>query len=351
MTQPLPTWTAWWMHQLPEWAHRLALLPMYIIEIILPFFVFLGSRLRTLAAAGFATFMVLIIATGNYTYFNWLTLVLCLPLVADRCWGWPRRVWVRRRRGKRESDENDAPDESDESEKPGDSEESDEFVEMKTGRALWITGLVLRIPVLLLLVVLNLIIVLDDLHQPSQMPHLEDPALPWTHVQTDCTPSWADELRDSLRPFHLASGYGLFRTMTTDRPEIILEGSEDGLEWREYDLRWKPDRLDGKPRFVAPHQPRVAWQFWFAALERRYHPRSRNAAWMTNLFRGLLDNDPAALSFMNDNPFPDQPPRFLRARLYLYDFTSREERRKSGHWWKRGLAGDYLPVISKDSFR
>jgi hypothetical protein len=135
--------------------------------------------------------------------------------------------------------------------------------------------------------------------------------------------------------------------MTIDRPEIIVEGSRDGVLWKTYDFRWKPDNLDERPRFVAPHQPRVAWQFWFAALEGRYDQRSRNAPWFTKLALGLMENDPAALSFVNENPFPDEPPQMMRAKLYLYEFTTPEERRRTGNWWKRRAVGDFLPVVAK----
>jgi hypothetical protein len=341
MTQPIPTWTAWWMHQLPEWLQKASLWPMYGIELILPFLVFLGARLRLAAGSGFVVLMMLILVTGNYAYFNWLTLVLCLPLVADRFWSLPRRsiAWLRGRLGKRPTSN------------AGNIGEQNKQAAVSTNRLLQNTSLAVRALPLTLIALLNFTVFFNDLYRVSQISYLENPVLPWTHLKVDPTPEWADELHGKLSPFNLVSGYGLFRSMTTDRPEIIIEGSSDGVEWQEYDVRWKPDKLDAPPRFVAPHQPRVAWQFWFAALERQYHPRSRNATWMARLFRGLLENDPVALSFFNDNPFPDHPPKILRARLFLYEFTTIKERRESGNWWKRELAGDYLPAITKSAFQ
>ena len=191
----------------------------------------------------------------------------------------------------------------------------------------------------------------NDLHRVSLLSYLENPALPWTHLERDATPEWMDSLQSELSPLHLVSGYGLFRTMTTERPEIVIEGSADGREWKEYSVRWKADRLDERPRFVAPHQPRVAWQFWFAALERQYHPASRNATWMSRLFRGLLNHESRVQALFDHNPFPDRPPKFIRARLYEYEFTTRTERKESGNWWKRTPAGEYLPPITLDAFQ
>ena len=136
--------------------------------------------------------------------------------------------------------------------------------------------------------------------------------------------------------------------MTTERPEIVLEGSLDGQTWREYTLRHKPGRVDARPRFVAPHQPRLAWQFWFAALEGGYDRRSRNAGWFTALALGLMESDPVALGFFEESPFGSIPPARIRARLYLYEFTTLEERRRSGNWWKRRESRLYLPPVGKD---
>lgn len=101
LTQPIPSWTSWWMHRLPEWWHKAEIWPMYGVELVLPFFVFLGARLRLVAALGFAGLMLSILATGNFAYFNWLTIVLSIPLVADRYWSAPARLWRRIRKTRR----------------------------------------------------------------------------------------------------------------------------------------------------------------------------------------------------------------------------------------------------------
>lgn len=329
-TQPLPTWTAWWMHQLPDWFHKASLWPMHFIELALPFFVFFGARGRLIAALGFTGLMLLILATGNYTYFNWLTIVLCLPLVADRHW---RRPWHR------SSSPNSSAAETSESiglgPTPNPIQSSPHHLRV---------GLAIRAVPLATLALLNATTVLDDLHNASAIPNA---TIPWVRLDSDLTPDFLDPLRQTLATWQLVNGYGLFRTMTTERPEIVLQGSPDGVTWRDYKLLHKPGPLAQRPRFIAPHQPRLAWQFWFAALERQYHPQSRNAPWLSSLILKLLANDPSALAWFAENPIPEGPPQLIRAKLYLYEFTTLQERRETGNWWKRRDLGLYLPPVGR----
>jgi hypothetical protein len=311
LTQPIPNAAAWWMHQLPAWFHKASLWPMYFVELVLPFAVWFGRWGRLLAALGFAALMGLILLTGNYTYFNWLTLVLCLPLVHDGLW--PR--WVTRLLRLHPEPDGRVPP-----------------VSRTTARV----RLAVAAPALLGIALLHLQIVLRDLH-----------GAPKPLLATDLVPGWLDSFANRLAPFHPASGYGLFRTMTTQRPEILVEGSADGTNWLAYDFAWKVDEIGARPRLVAPHQPRVAWQFWFAALEGRFDYRSRNAAWIERLLLKLFHGDKAVKGLLVHDPFPDEPPRFLRARLMRYEFTTFAERRASGDWWKRTVLGDYLPEVTR----
>lgn len=315
MTQPLPTWTAWWAHQLPEWFHQFSLWPMYAVEVVFPFLILFGKRARLVAAIGIAGLMFLILLTGNYTFFNWLTILLCVPLVADRFWSKGRLLsWGKVSLAKQSGDGEKKP-----------------CCKMMP----WI---MFAPPAVLLGVIglLNVQTILTDLHRA-----------PIPLLKRDCTPRWLDSMAGGLSPFHLVGGYGLFRTMTTTRPEIILEGSRDGVSWQAYDFKWKPDRLDERPKFVAPHQPRVAWQLWFAALEGRFHPQSRNAAWFQAMIIKLLNGDPSIQKLFRGNPFPDNPPTYLRARLFHYEFTDTETKRRTGDWWQRTAAGEYLPKVWK----
>jgi hypothetical protein len=134
--------------------------------------------------------------------------------------------------------------------------------------------------------------------------------------------------------------------MTKSRPEIIVEGSADGIDWVPYEFRWKPGALDKAPQWAAPHQPRLDWQMWFAALgDYRRNP------WFVSFLERLLRNQPAVTRLLAHNPFPDNPPRYVRARLYDYRFADWAEHRATGVWWKREERRDYLPAVSLENFR
>src|SRR5262249_2939953 len=124
----------------------------------------------------------------------------------------------------------------------------------------------------------------------------------------------------------------------------IVEGSDDGQVWRAYEFKWKPGDLTRPPAYVEPHQPRLDWQMWFAALSAPHRP-----PWFDRFILRLFDNVPQVTALLANNPFPDHPPRFMRAMLYEYHFTTRAERAKTGAWWRREQLGQYLPVVRNPS--
>jgi hypothetical protein len=129
--------------------------------------------------------------------------------------------------------------------------------------------------------------------------------------------------------------------MTTQRMEIIVEGSADGNDWKPYEFRYKPGDLFTAPRWVAPLQPRLDWQMWFAALS-----NYQNNPWFVSFVVRLLEGSPTVAELLETNPFPAQPPRFVRATLYEYTFTDFDTRKRTGAWWARQLKGQYLPPVS-----
>jgi len=135
-----------------------------------------------------------------------------------------------------------------------------------------------------------------------------------------------------IEPLHIVSAYGLFAVMTTERNEIVIEGSSDGVEWREYEFHYKPGDLARRPPWNIPHQPRLDWQMWFAALD-----DPRRLRWFWFFLRRLLENDPAVTALLRKNPFPDRPPVYVRAQFYEYTFSNPQEKARAtggsdGHW-------------------
>jgi hypothetical protein len=155
-------------------------------------------------------------------------------------------------------------------------------------------------------------------------------------------------LAGALAPLRIVNAYGLFAVMTPNRPEIIVEGSDDGQTWRAYEFTWKPGDVSRRPAFVAPHQPRLDWQMWFAALSTH-----RNQPWFQNFLIRLLQGSPEVLALLESNPFPDAPPRYIRSVVYDYRFTDFATRRATGAWWRRQEIHPYSPpqALSSRHFR
>jgi predicted DCC family thiol-disulfide oxidoreductase YuxK/uncharacterized membrane protein YphA (DoxX/SURF4 family) len=294
-TQPLPTWLGWYAHQLPAGAHAACQFLMFTIELLAPPLIFCGRRARFVAAALTAALQVAILLTGNYTFFNWLTLLLCVPLLDDRA----LRVFRRQR------------------------EETTAPAPARAARWPWPLTLCLT-------VVVGTVTSIPLLGAARVKQSWPAPAL---------------ALYQWLQPLRSLNGYGLFAVMTQTRPEIILEGSRDGRNWREYPFKYKPGDLKRPPGFIAPYQPRLDWQMWFAALG-----SPRDNEWLLRLVFCLLRNEPSVLALLGPNPFPAAPPRYIRARLYEYHFTNSSTRRATGQWWRRELLRPYLPVLSLENF-
>jgi hypothetical protein len=152
-------------------------------------------------------------------------------------------------------------------------------------------------------------------------------------------PSAVNSLAGYAEPFRIANPYGLFAVMTTMRPEIVIEGSEDGVTWKPYEFKWKPGNVNRRPEFTTPHMSRLDWQMWFAALG-----DVNSNPWMILFLQRLQEGSPAVLRLMGSNPFPGHPPKMIRAVLYDYKMTDFGERRATGAWWKRTETGIYFEM-------
>ena len=237
---------------------------------------------------------LVVAATGNYGFFNVLTVALCLPLLDDRLL---RRKWP--------SNESTAGATESAGAKPG------------ANLRRMARGLICVV-----LVVLS----------AFQMTHTM--RLNWAWPETVIT------LYRHLQPFHLVSGDGLFAVMTTVRHEIQVEGSAEGETWVPYRFRWKPDRVGEMPSFVQPHMPRLDWQMWFAAL--RPH---RADSWFSAFLAALLRGQEEVLNLLGESPF-EATPKYVRARLYRYEFSNSEELSSTGDWWRRTFVGEYTQTYS-----
>lgn len=310
-TQPLPTSLAWHAHHLPAWIGGFSVAVMYIIEIIVPFFIFGSRGPRHLACAALVLLQVLIAATGNYGFFNLLAVMLCVPLLDDRLL---RRLVLKRRIHDR--DVACAP-----------------AIVSWRYRAGWsAAGLILLVSTLVF------VREMVQTHQREGPPRKGN-VLDW-HGRS-LQPIAQKYLLDHIDQFRTINGYGLFRTMTVRRPEIVIEGSGDGVTWKPYEFRWKPGDLNRAPPWNAPHQPRLDWQMWFAAL----NPRG-NLHWLARLSQRLLEGSPEVLALLGDNPFPDRPPRYIRFVGYDYQFTDRQTGQQAGEWWARSEPRLLTPAMS-----
>jgi len=149
----------------------------------------------------------------------------------------------------------------------------------------------------------------------------------------------------SFTPLHLVNTYGAFGSVTRARHEIVVEGTSEPTlravtDWREYEFKGKPTDVRRRPPQIAPYHLRLDWLMWFAALSRGYAE-----PWLDRLLARLLENDRTTLKLLRDNPFPGEPPQYVRAVLYRYRFTTRQERRETGAWWHRTLVGQYHPPM------
>jgi predicted DCC family thiol-disulfide oxidoreductase YuxK len=292
-TQPLPTPLAWYAAQLPHWLLATATAAALIIELVLVFLIFMPRRPRALAAWCILLFQLAIVLTGNYGFFNLLTMALCVFLFDDAA----LRHLLPQRAASRIKIH--AP-------QPG-----------RTATAIATVVALIVVPV-----------GIDRV---------------WRAFAGTGLPV-VGALTDAISPLLIVSGYGPFATTTMTRPEIIVEGSDDGQNWRPYVFRYKPGPLD-RLSWNIPHQPRLDWQMWFAA----YGSSSENP-WFGQFLRKLLEGRAPVLALLASNPFPDHPPKYVQALLFDYRFSDPGERARTGQWWVHRQAGLYASPVSLADF-
>ncbi len=296
-TQPIPTPVAWYAAQLPVWFQKTSVVAVFILELGVPFLIFAPRRLRRAGAFLIAGFQLTIAITGNYAFFNLLTIFLCVLLIDDACW----RRWLPKRIVQPVLAGPAAPDST----------------------RLASAGRIVRAALAVVITVVSCTEILT------------------TFNQDELVPSFARRLVEWQSPYGIANSYGLFAVMTTSRLEIVVEGSNDGRNWLPYEFKYKPGELARRPPWVAPYQPRLDWQMWFAALGSYQQNR-----WFANLLIRLLEGSPDVIALLETNPFPNAPPHYIRAVGYEYHFTDFASRRATGDWWRRERKGLYFPVAA-----
>jgi len=294
-TQPIPSPISRYLHFAPHWFHKFGTAWNHFIELIVPWFSFGPRHARHVAGILLVSFQIVLIISGNLSFLNYVTIIPFLACFDDtflrRCL--PRLIVKHAERAAQESEPS------------------------RINNTIAI-GLSLLVAYLSIAPVANLI-------SERQM------------------------MNTSFDRLSLVNTYGAFGAVGKERDEIIFEGTDDAIitgdtQWKEYEFKAKPGDPNRRPPFVAPYQPRIDWQIWFAAME-----EPGNEPWIFPLFWKLLENDPATLGLFAGNPFPEGPPKFIRARLFRYQFESLK--RPGGRWWKREEIGDWLPPLSRDDSR
>jgi len=281
LSQPLPNTTAWYFHKLPLWFHKLSTLLMFFVELVVPFTLFSPPEVRLVIFVLFVGLQYSIWFTGNLSYLNYITVACCVILLHN-----------------------------------------------------------------------------NYLEPFFALPPIEAPSpLLWQFLmgclgfaflalqvmafyRTVSRSSLFYSILRTVQPFHLATPHGIFAVMTTKRYEIVIEGSADGLEWKEYQFYYKAGELSERPKRVAPYQPRLDWQVWFLPFT-----NFESEPWFQKFLVKLLQGSKPVLKLLKVNPFPDKPPQFIRVLFYDYEFTTSDEKKQTGNWWKRRLIGDYAPTI------
>lgn len=332
---PLPTWIGWYVQHLPHWFHASTTYATLALELGLVWMLFLPRRWRLLCFFLVTPWQIGIILTANYTFLNYLVLVLGFLLLDDRF-----LLHFLPRRGKRSFlDRVEAKAPTDEVPMASDFHaESPEVATQSGGKsrqqgriARWQARFRTQFSVLKLSVV-GVMLGWIFYATTAQLLWMVSPSLP-----LPTTPVTA------LAPFRIANRYGLFAVMTRGRYEIEFQGSADGQTWLPYPFRYKPQDLSKPPGIYAPYQPRFDWNLWFASLGSwREYPI------VLNTEVRLLSSDSDVSALFSGNPFPHEPPHQVRAVLWQYWMTTMREKRAQGFWWRRQFLGLYAPTLKRE---
>jgi hypothetical protein len=282
-TQPMPNPLSWYFHWMPGRVLHGGVLFNHVVELIVPFGYFLPQPFAGIAGLITIVFQATLIASGNLSWLNYLTIVLAFTTLDDRFLSWlpvatpPLRA-------------------------------------EPAAQRVATYGLAALVAVLSVLPVRNML-------SPGQV------------------------MNTAFNPLQIVNTYGAFGSITKERLEIVIEGTSDqaptdATTWREYEFKGKPGDPAYRPPVVAPYHLRLDWLMWFAAMG-----SAQDEPWFSGVILHLLQGDRELLGLLRVNPFPDRPPQWVRARLFRYRFTTRAEHRATGLWWHRERVADYFPPV------
>lgn len=305
---PLPTWIGWYVEHLPHWFHWSTAAGTLLLELGIVWLGLLPRRYRLICFFIVTPWQIGVIVTANYTFLNYLVLVLGFLLLDDEFIS--RYVpWTKRRLPAIPARVLDQ-----EAALPAPQRAS--VVHRTLAPARFAASVVL----------LTWVFYASTLQLLWMFNVVPLPVSPVT----------------ALEPFRIANRYGLFAVMTRGRYEIEFQGSDDGEHWTAYTFRFKPQDVHEAPGIYAPYQPRFDWNLWFASLG-----SWRENPLVTSTEERLLSNAPDVLALFRSNPFAQHPPRQVRAVLWQYWFTTSQEKKNTGNWWRRQYLGLYAPTLQR----
>lgn len=288
-TQPMPGPLSRYFHLLPRPLHKVEVAGNHVTQLVVPFALFLPQPVAGIAASVMIATQLWLVASGNFAWLNWITIVLALSVLPDEFYG---------RHADTEAGFGPTP-----------------------------------IPFVAAVLALTAVVVVLSYRPVRNLA---------SHRQA---------MNASFNGWHFVNTYGAFGSITRTRREVIVEGTADlvdtrATQWREYEFKGKPGDVRRRPRQYAPYHLRLDWLMWFAAISRDYA-----AVWFPRFVRKLLENDRDTLKLLRHNPFPDTPPARVRARLFRYRYATRTERQATGVWWVREPLGDFMMPVSRSDVR
>jgi hypothetical protein len=290
-TQPMPNPLSWFFHNLPASLHKIEVLGNHFFQLVVPWGLFLPQPIASISGGLIILSQLWLVLSGNFSWLNWIAIILGIS-------AFPNSLLSR-------------------------------IFPLSIPQTLLVSD-IFRGAVVGITLILGLLAIwpIKNMISKNQL------------------------MNASFNNFHIMNTYGAFGSVTKERKEIVIEGTDEPVitpqtKWREYEFKGKPGNIYRLPRQYAPYHLRLDWLMWFQA----FNPPGYYEQWFVAFLRKLLEGDKATLKLLRYNPFPDSPPRFIRAGYWLYEFTTPKERKETRSWWKRTFISEYLPPINLDMIK